>query len=439
MIPKVSLLLILSQLFLLLKATNTRHFFQVLPSTVWVVAMLTPFCLLQKYFPINLAFKQGVAITLVAVVLQICDYYSLRLKSRTSSNMTPIHNLNFDVFFAVALTISIVIPLLHYIIAKQIPLVYQISGKYSPEQIADFRENFIKLLDVPSYLKIIPNYVFAFFGPYSLLVLIDRRKYLEASSLFCWCVFYALSSTADLPLIIFLGTTLLGAIPLLSQTKVKVASIVVASGLLLTIFSGVILIKGINSSSRSCAIESSNVSTPGDVWRSCSGENIVWFNIATDRIGYRVFITPVEVSNLWYRYYGEEEQRVRSIGSIFNRDLSQTPANLIGNWSFVEKFPGKYKKSNSSYSSLDADASSFGPQFFLLMLIGLFFMRLSATFHFRFPSQRTAVISGFMVAQLSIFPFQSSIQAILFSQGFLIILGVYMLQVRFDKRSQQKN
>jgi hypothetical protein len=439
MILQISLLLVLLQILLLVKAIKEKQFLQVLPSTVWASIMLTPFSVLLKYFPINTSMKHGVAICLVAVVLQFSDYIALRSNRRARVLFFKPTNLKFDAFFTISITSSILVPILHFTIAKQIPFLEQISGYYSPEEIADFRENFIKLLDVPYYLKVLPNYIVTIFGPYSLIVLIAKKKYYLTFFLFLWCAFYSLSSTADLPILIFVSMILLGSIPLLPLKKIKIVSIMVTSGLLLTIFSGITLTKTIESSSRPCATQNPSLSTPGDKWRSCAGRSIVWFNVVTDRIGYRVFLTPIEVSNLWYQYYKEQDITMRSVLSILNRDLTKMPANVIGNWSFVDKFPGKYKKTNASYSSVDADAFSFGSLFFIFMLLGLFLMRLGATSHFVIPSDKAEVLSVFMVAQLSIFPFQSSIQAILLSQGFLIILAVYFYEVYKLKNPKNLN
>lgn len=429
MIQKVVLFLVLLQFILLWQANRKQNYFQVLPSTVWVAIMLIPFSLLQKYFSFDTATKQGVAISLVAIVLQASDYLAIKLVSRNWAIQPSNYTLKIDYLFRVALILSILIPIIHYAIAKQIPLLHQISGKYSPERIADFRENYIKLLNVPFYLKIIPNLVFTIFGPYSLIILVARKKYIWAFTLFAWCAFYALSSSADLPIVILLATTLLGSFRFLATRIVKVVAVIISIVIGFTIFSGFALTQSIETSLRPCITQSQSISTPGDKWRSCAGTNVVWFNRVSDRVGYRVFLTPIEVSNLWYEYYQSESSEPRSLRSVFNRDLSKSPANVIGNWSFVNKFPGKYKTSNASYSSIDADAFSFGWQFFIIMLLGLFFMRLSAIWKFKHHSSEISILSGFIISQLSIFPFQSSIQAILLSQGLLLILVLYFVQI----------
>jgi hypothetical protein len=167
-----------------------------------------------------------------------------------------------------------------------------------------------------------------------------------------------------------------------------------------------------------------HVSTPGDKIRTCRKDNVVWVNPVVDRIGYRVFLTPIEVSNSWYRYFSSENDNKRDITSVFDGQLSNSAANKVGQWAFVRKFPDQYLNSNASYASIDADASSFGSIYMIFVAFLIFLTRVLPIVRTRRIILNGNLLEGFIIAQLCIFPFLASFQAILFTQGlgFVVIL-----------------
>jgi hypothetical protein len=159
---------------------------------------------------------------------------------------------------------------------------------------------------------------------------------------------------------------------------------------------------------------------------------VIWVNPVVDRIGYRVFLTPIEVSNNWYRYFGSENNNKREITSVFDRQLSKSAANEVGQWAFVRKFPEEYLKSNASYASIDADAFSFGSIYMILVPFLIFLTRILPIVRSRKIILNGNLFEGFIIAQLCIFPFLASFQAILFTQGLGFLIVVILLSSRTE-------
>lgn len=370
--------------------------------------------------------------------LQFSDYLSLKVSNDTNSSEQAREFFSFGFLFWIGLIFSLVIPALHYCLTKQIPLLDQIFSSKTYQEISMERENYSKLSEIPQVFKIIPNYLFTFFAPFTISVLIWKRKIRLAIFLIAWMTFYALSSTADFPVLVLIGSIFIGALPILNRNQKKIVWVFCIILLLTSIISGISLTNKVNQSTLPCVVEGVYVDTPGNRIRSCRVDNVVWINPVVDRIGYRVFLTPIEVSNNWYSYFQAENISKRELISLLDRKLTNSAANEVGKWAFVKKFPDQYLESNASYGSIDADAFSFGWFYIILISILIFLIRLLPLFRVQKKMIRSNSLEGFVVAQLSIFPFLASFQAIFLTQGLVLVLVLIFLSV-LKELSKMKN
>ena len=75
-----------------------------------------------------------------------------------------------------------------------------------------------------------------------------------------------------------------------------------------------------------------------------------------DRLAYRAFFTPADVSIRWYQYFSLPERRL-GIASIVRRPTDEgRPSRVIGHWAYRDRFSTLYLDSVNAYASLDADA-----------------------------------------------------------------------------------
>jgi len=432
-VPNLTLLIVLGvQLSITIWALARGRSLQVLPSMVWVFMMVVPFIVTSKYFSSESAIKQSWGILIFSMAFQASDYFAVRTAAVTKISGQIKEIFSLRLLFWISVGISLLIPACHYILSKQIPLIDQVFSEKTFKQISVERENYSKLSQIPSIFKILPNYLFAVFAPFAIVVLLWIRKKPVAVFLIIWTVFYALSSSADFPVLVLIGTIFICALPLLNSSQKRLVTFASIFFLTVTTLSGLILLNRVNQSSLPCVVNGIHVSTPGDKIRTCRKDNVIWVNPVVDRIGYRVFLTPIEVSNNWYRYFGSENNNKREITSVFDRQLSKSAANEVGQWAFVRKFPEEYLKSNASYASIDADAFSFGSIYMILVPFLIFLTRILPIVRSRKIILNGNLFEGFIIAQLCIFPFLASFQAILFTQGLGFLIVVILLSSRTE-------
>lgn len=384
--------------------------------------MVIPFIVTSKYFSSQSANEQLWGVLIFTVAFQGSDYFAVKAASAMEISRQIKEIFSLRLLFWISVGLSLLIPAFHYFLTKQIPLIDQLFSEKTFRQISIERENYSKLSQIPSIFKILPNYLFTVFAPFAIVVLFWIRKIAAAVFLILWSVFYALSSTADFPVLVLIGSIFICSLPLLKASQKKIVSFMSILFLTVSTLSGLILLNKVNQSSLPCVANGIHVSTPGDKIRTCRKDNIVWVNPVVDRIGYRVFLAPIEVSNNWYRYFGSENDNKRELTSVFDRQLSSSAANEVGQWAFVRKFPDQYLKSNASYASIDADAFSFGLIYLILVPFLVFLTRILPTLRTPRINLNGNLFEGFIIAQLCIFPFLASFQAILFTQGLGLVI-----------------
>ena len=424
----LSYALIFFQILLVLSAVQRERLLQVLPSITWFTTMFMPFFFVSDYFPEDSRRNQFIGILIITLVLQFTDLIAISVVKNFDSQHLNLSIYKLGAIFWFSISCCLMVPIMHYMLAGNIPLLDQIFGAHTPEEISKLRENYSKELDLPYLFKILPNLIFTIFGPYVVLVLVKMRRYISAASIFLWCLFYALSSSADLPAIILLGATLIALMLVMTKPVIRIATFLILSTVLTISVSGIVLKNELENGTRKCSLLETRNEPLGDTIRGCDQKGYVWVNPVVDRIAYRVFLTPVEVSNEWYRFYGDGPSPKRSIKSLLDRQESQSAANQVGNWAYVQKFPDKYLTSNSSYASIDADGFSFGWSAVLFSGFALILIRVIIILGGRSRDFRSQILASLMLSQLVLFPFQASIQAILFPQGLGFLLLIYFGQ-----------
>ena len=177
-----------------------------------------------------------------------------------------------------------------------------------------------------------------------------------------------------------------------------------------------------------CLDSSFKTYTPGDVFRGCQNEPGVWINPVVNRAGYRIFLTPVEVSNHWYDYFDGNPSEKRHILDIFERTNSKQASNKVGIWAYTERFPGSYGKTISANGSIDADAFSLGGILSIaIVALLLLIIRVLISVSYSGDPLLARILEGVGLAQLAFMPSSAPLQAILLPQGLGLILFLLLV------------
>jgi hypothetical protein len=401
-----------------------RKGFQLLPSITWFFAMIIPMIYSKQFFTDNLSNLQLKGIFLVTAALCSGDLLAIYvIKNSITANISR-SELNLRPVLLVGVTLVLVLPIVHFILAGTPPLITRIFGDTDSILNATNREIYTKF-SIPYLLKLLTNWVINFIGPALIIKLFLMKKYKFGALLTIWCLFYASASTAQMPVIIFVCTLLFGSFFILGKNyKNLVTAGLIAIFLVITLF-GIQYGNSILQHKNECQVPSNVALTPGNINRSCA-QKIIIINPIVDHISYRFFLTPIEVSNKWYEYYGSGNHEQRSIVDLVDRSASVQAANKIGVWGFQTPFPERYLSSVSAYASIDADAFSF---FGLISVFFVAFLLLLVRVFISIPVSTSndfaRIFQGIAFGQLVIFPFQASLQAMLIPQGLFIILLIF--------------
>ena len=409
-------------------AVRKLKLIQAAPSLVWFALMTLPFIYQFQFFPTSPRMSQSIGLLIISTALALGDWFSIKVdKSDGIQDKTPsshsriIQLLTFLVIF---------IPAFHYWVAGTIPILDQYFGGVTPNQVSQDREDFVKLLDVPYLLKVLFHWVSVIFGPICVLWFYLMKRKLVAALILVWIVFYTLASSADGPIVIFCWALVFAAgFAMSNRLNVNnYLAVGISSALLFVIASGIWLGETAVSRESECGVVATQGFTPGDVMRSCSAENEIILNPIVNRLGYRVFLTPVEVSNHWYDYFDGSPSEKRKLLDVFERENSKQASNKVGVWAYTDRFPAHYGKSISANGSIDADAFSLGGNFFVLMVAFiLFFIRIFVTFPIPGDSRLVRILQGIGLGQLAFLPNSAPMQAMLLPQGLGLILFLLLV------------
>jgi hypothetical protein len=402
-------------------AIRTNNYFQCLPTLTWSLLSITPLIYNWNFFDTHSRNLQAIGVVLIGVALSIGDVYSIRKASNKTFKLVIGNNNKAKIFIFSLVLISVLIPLIHYVFAGSLPIL-KVFEHFSPMQVAKARENYTKL-GLPDEIKYLPNIFVNIIGPITITILYLTKKYFLVAVLIIYSIFYAVSSTQKGPVIIFIGFILFSVIFYLPNNYKNVITGAITALQVIIIFFGVWYGNVLSNESSKCPVPNNVSNSPANINRSCSDINKISINKVVDNIGYRLFLAPVEVSNNWYRYYIDNNQD-RRIFDLLNRDPSKQASNVVGIWAYERNWPDRYLTSLNAYSSLDADAYSFGGLYivFFVSLVLLFIRMYIGNVNQNAPPI-VKMFEGLALVQLIVFPFQASIQAIMLAQFLIIILA----------------
>jgi hypothetical protein len=387
-----------------------------------------------KYFPSPARDIQVIGVSLISIALAIGDYHS-STKTFTSIDFSINRKYRKILMICISIIISLV-PIYHYYKVGYIPLINKYFGNYSVVELRDQRENYNKFA-LPYIFSVLSNQAVIILSPLLIGLFVFVKKYYLSLLVFLWIAFYSLSSNSKDSFIIFISSVLMVVVFLKTEKHRTLLSKVFASAFILTIIFGILHAETMIRNADKCPLPIEANYSPGNINRSCTKE--VFDEIKTfpiiDSIGYRVFLTPIEVSNDWYQYYSNNNNSFRSASDLLDRNLSSSAANKVGIEFFQRIFPDRYGISVSAYSSIDSDAYSFGGMFivFLVALL-LLIVRLSLISAMNSESILARILYAIGLTQMTLLPWQSSIQAMLFSQG-LLLISIFLLVLNKSKRS----
>jgi hypothetical protein len=410
-------------------AVKKQNLIQATPSLVWFALMTLPFIFEWSFFPSGPRTAQSIGLFFVSSALAAGDLVALKIKSSESQKVIQSDFSSNRLIYLLS-ALVVVIPIINFWLSGSIPILDQYFGGFNPNQVSQDRENFVKLLQVPYLLKVLFHWVSAIFGPICVLWFYLMKRRVIATLLLIWVVFYSLSSSADGPIVIFCWAILFATVFALSHLR-NLGNFLaggIAVALIAVIGSGVWLGSTVINRQSECGVKAQSGFTPGDVMRSCSTENEIIINPIVNRLGYRLFLTPVEVANHWYDYFDGDPSQKRKLSDILQRQNSKQASNKVGIWAYTERFPAHYGQSISANGSIDADAYSLGGLFsiFIVALILLsirIFISLSATNKSLFAR----ILEGIGLGQLAFLPNSAPLQAMLLPQGLGLILFLLLI------------
>jgi len=430
----VTCLLALLYIVIVIYAYRLNNLLGILPTLSWLAFMVAPFLFSFKYFDLRSTNYQLIGIILIGLALILGDLFCVSKQSKRVD--TEYQKIDVSTKFLIVISLFVVlVPIIHLILAGNSPLFDLIFNNRSKNEISNERAFYSKF-EISYIFSILSNLTINIFMPILLAIQIYYKKYYLFIITLVYSVIYALNSTAKLPFIslIFALVIVLGS-TILSKYK-RVIGLLALTCFGLTILSGVLFGNAMIKNKELCSVPINISDSPANISRSCPEYLNLGINPVINTIGYRVFLTPVEVSNHWYEFFLDDQNSFRGIQSFLERDTYKKTANIIGIKYYKEPFPNSYGSSVSAYSSIDADAFSFGGLGVvaiasLLLLLIRIYIGLSKNN----SPPITKILEALSLNLIIILPFSASIQAILLPQGLMLLLfSIFFLRNFISKK-----
>ena len=430
----ITCLLALLYIVIVIYAYRLNNLLGILPTLSWLAFMVAPFLFSFKYFDLRSTYYQLIGIILIGLALILGDLFCVSKQSKRVD--TEYQKIDVSTKFLIVISLFVVlVPIIHLILAGNSPLFDLIFSNRSKNEISNERAFYSKF-EISYIFSILSNLTINIFMPILLAVQIYYKKYYLFIMTLVYAVIYALNSTAKLPFIslIFALVIVLGS-TILSKYK-RVIGLLALTCFGLTILSGVLFGNAMIKNKELCSVPINISDSPANISRSCPEYLNLGINPVINTIGYRVFLTPVEVSNHWYEFFLDDQNSFRGIQSFLERDTYKKTANIIGIKYYKEPFPNSYGSSVSAYSSIDADAFSFGGLGVvaiasLLLLLIRIYIGLSKNN----SPPITKILEALSLNLIIILPFSASIQAILLPQGLMLLLfSIFFLRNFISKK-----
>jgi hypothetical protein len=430
----ITCLLALLYIVIVIYAYRLNNLLGILPTLSWLAFMVAPFLFSFKYFDLRSTNYQLIGIILIGLALILGDLFCVSKQSKRVD--TEYQKIDVSTKFLIVISLFVVlVPIIHLILAGNSPLFDLIFSNRSKNEISNERAFYSKF-EISYIFSILSNLTINIFMPILLAIQIYYKKYYLFIITLVYAVIYALNSTAKLPfislifaLVIVLGSTI--------RPKYKrVIGLLALTCFGLTILSGVLFGNAMIKNKELCSVPINISDSPANISRSCPEYLNLGINPVINTIGYRVFLTPVEVSNHWYEFFLDDQNSFRGMQSFLERDTYKKTANIIGIKYYKEPFPNSYGSSVSAYSSIDADAFSFGGLGVvaiasLLLLLIRIYIGLSKNN----SPPITKILEALSLNLIIILPFSASIQAILLPHGLMLLLfSIFFLRNFISKK-----
>jgi hypothetical protein len=423
---------------------------QALPGISWLFLAVLPFWIVSGRFAEDTANIQLIGISVVSIAICLSDAFAsayARVPAKTE-------RLSIDgLLLPVLVVFVLLIPIVHLLSAGHVPLIERLNPDLSPEESAMIRENFSKLLALPEFIKVVFNWNIVLFAPVLTAYLVKTERWRGAVFVAVWTVLYALASSARLPFILYLANTFL-IIVLLAPPRVgRTVVICTIGGLSVLTAATQERVAALDQWYELASASGTEMPgfgqfqahasrtglpvTPGDMERLddrlLDEQRPSTFTRYGDYAVYRAFLGPIEVANRWYAFFPDASggwRPMRDLVPLPGLRSAQHAANRLAIWAYVERFPRNYFQTSRAYAGLDADAYSYGG-LILVALAGFVLLIIRILGVLLLSSGRlSAILYGLLLSFYTVFPFQASIQAMLFSHGMLVVfVGMLILKI----------
>jgi hypothetical protein len=420
------LIIILASISLsLVSVLKTTHMIQILPSLYWTTLMSIPLYFTWDYFDLRVLKYQFIGVIIIHFFFLISDLVTIRLLERAK-------NINFnspETFknrVRAMLFIAIVIfPIAQYFQSSSFPIFSRLG-----------RESFNKF-DSPYALILLSMLTLSVLIPFIFIESIYKKRYLLVIVLLVWVGLYIFATGAKGNIVHFIGGVLISYALLRGKYWNKLIFILFFMFSVSIVFLGLLSIRSSENVPSNCKVPPIALSTPGNILRlgCASTTQLNSNNFLNISLGYRVFLTPIEVSYYWYDLTLSDSNETRTISNLFDRNNENKFSNKIGIKYFVEPFPDSYGRTINANASIDADGFSFY-KLYSVIFVGLIYSFIRVfigvmSFHSKLSIR---ILSGIGLSKMILLPFSAGLQAILVPHGLaLIVILILILKSNYAK------
>lgn len=419
---------ILTSLLVIIPATlKTKHWIQILPSLSWISFISIPLFFSWNYFDAKVIQYQFIGTLVVQFAILSSDLFSVRLiikKEGSRKKILEKLNIGSNLFL---LILILGVPVIQYLQVGGFPFF----GSIDREIFNKFGAPYVVILFAMLVLSVIM--------PFMLVYSVANRFYFLSILLISWTLIYVYSTGAKGNFYQLLGAILISGALLRGININRLIFVLFSGSFLLVLYSGVHSFSTVQDILKTCKVPIGTLNTPANVLRiSCPDSNArpgrLYENFL-GRLGYRVFLTPVEVSHYWYDLTLSNSGDARTISNLFDRNNEDKFSNKVGLKYYVAKFPNSYSASINSNASMDADAFSFNKFYSIVFVSVIYFMiRVFIGFSSQNSSSSIRILSGIGMSKLILLPFSAGLQAILVPHGLaLIIILILILKSNYAK------
>lgn len=420
-----------------------------MPSVMWQLFLVCPF-LYQVWDmePIGNN-EQGIGILIFSIVIFVGDFckvqkkFTLRYK-KCNYLMNILNKIVRSGYFYLVFFIL----LAGYHIAsmgENIPLLYSILHPEATDQsISLMREEAVKLLDVPFWVKYVFRWNTNIIPPIGIIVFWKNKKYFQSVFLFALGCIYSFIITSEAPFVFFIGA--IGIYAVYNVYKSIPARVYIILGILLCAFfirPCVYFAFNDNSPFRCDYLEFEEEPLANRMpYMDVSNDELSTEQKLYNKVLRRIVMVPAVVGNYWYKYaivndtyfgYGDMLPWAR-MGDT-EKVLKKSPSNIVGVWAYVSKWPDKAGETISSNTSMDADAYGRGGML-AVIITALIYMGIRLLLKWLNDENNELVGICYVISVVIITLCLTSapIQAILVAQGLLpLIIAMFIVRMPDEK------